>query len=777
MAGKTSNTKEAGGEQKTQDTAPNNAVSAQRSNVPPASPASKVFERGIIRSWNPGSWTAMVQIGDSDKIEPATWAVGSIFSSLFGLKTSFHPELGTDVLVLRTEDDHENYIISSCGNPSVAESRMKDQGSEGTASESGLGVLAQADQQEQRGDALNRKDRVYGEYDLMNGYGVGISFLQNLVRMRSSELAMVETHLMDDLVRIVSDNFQHINAFGEFSIVNDGGRPTVKWRGSSNLYETEGKERPVGEPIGDPGDPFDKGAKTRFESYIGHLGNIFHAFVAEPAKTIGEAAAGRFRAHVNEDGSFLMQSVGDIIFEKAVRIQVPAEKYTADDPQGDKLADMEYEPHDSLKTWIAEDPENLFYESYKLRDYARWMNNWFSLAQFHRSKTDYEVPTESGSPRPTVDNGEDIERPNSGLVPSHNIHIQTYSTIRMFKDGTILMLDGYGSSMHMGGGDLTLSASRHLRLESAGDTIITAGRDLIVKAYKNIDIASIRGGITMRARKWLRMVAEKAEALLESLANESDLDENSEEKNALIIRTRYESILVDAEQKALTMRSRLGMRLKAFSGLLFEGAGCLFRGFTDNNLFSISQAGITADRMILENNLVANQVIVKTTQPIPLMGGSNGNNTMDSAVWYDEKDTLPSVKDMQEPVESVLEDLITHTDQDGYFPDPGSIVFYHHEEYEEAELPKSITQKMLSSLELPVTMDKYFADYRSDFTTGKLLLEDAGSISPGDSGTELTYSAQNKPMHEPSSVNQQRNSGDPLTPESWKHVRLKSEDE
>ena len=45
---------------------------------------------------------------------------------------------------------------------------------------------------------------------------------------------------------------------------------------------------------------------------------------------------------------------------------------------------------------------------------------------------------------------------------------ETYATFRLMRDGSYVILDGYGSSFMMAGGDINCSAARHMRMEAGG---------------------------------------------------------------------------------------------------------------------------------------------------------------------------------------------------------------------------------------------------------------------------------------------------------------------
>jgi len=730
-----------------------------------------VVQRGVVHEWRPGSATVMVRFGQHQAIEPAFWAVGAIHSSLLGLRTNFHPEPGTEVLVLRTPETDQNFVIATIPHPIGRDESNQDASSDQTVFDTEVGQRLAGDSNLDRGDATPKRDRVFGEYDLTTAHGVGLSVLQNLTRLGASELSMIEFHMLDDLTRVVSENYEHISALGDFSIRNDGSRPTAIWRGSSKLHETEGRDSPQGVEHSAE-DPFTDGARRRFEIYLGHLGNILHMFVHDPAESVGQLAAGRFRAHVNEDGSLLVQSVADIIFEKVVVIQVPAAQYTADDPEGDHLDELEYQPDPHLRTWIAESETDVFLESYKLRDYARWMNNWFSLAQFHRSKRDYQVPTESEAPQPSLDNV-DVERPNSGAAATHEVSIQTYATMRIFRDGSILHQDGYGSTVHMAGGDVTLSAAKNLRLESAGDTTITAGRDLIVKTFRHIDMVSATGGFTLRAKRWLRALVTAGQLSLESSATTGQIGDEtsgSDSTNAVVIRAKNGTAMISALGRLALHSATSAIVSRCALPLVMFANGLLIRATSNRLIASLSPNGALACGEIRSASTVrAESIRVKNRLPIPDASGDPLPNL--SAVYHEDPYITP--EPIHESMELIAPDELTFAADADSFPPNSQVTFVHHEEYSTVPTLRSITQTLLLSAPPPGIAS---FDYQADFSAAVFnVFNVPGDVSPGPGSDERVATGRSPALHQRATARTPFNRGKALTTEDWEFTRLDEE--
>lgn len=705
------------------------------------------FQSGVLESWLPGTFTAMVALGGpSPRTVPATWFAGVMASAHFGLTVSFQPEVGTSVKLVKDAATDTFWIIGAFQEGNGAGFNRSDAGLPETLlnRDTPLSELLKGVGTQQRGNFAQRRNRVGGEMDSLNAADVGVQFLRNLVRMKASDLAYIECNLLDDLVRIVSENYQHVSALGDYRIVNDGGRPTAIWKGSSKWYETMGQESPKAILELGTDDPFVRGARSRFQKYLGHLGNIFHFFVSDPLNTLGEFAAGRFRAHVNEDGSFLMQTTGDLIFEKAVRIQVPAEQFTADDPEGDHLIDQEWTESPELQTWSPADTENLYYEAYKLRDYARWMNNWFSLAQYHRSRKDYKVPKETEVPTPAPD-GVDPERPNQDSKEAQAAYLTRYATIRIYRDGSVFLMDGYNSTVHMGGGDVTLSAARHLRLEAAGDILLTSGRDIIATAYRHLDLGSLVGGLTLRGRRWIRGLCDGGRILLEQQRGEASNEEGETDDTP--------GIQVRSLDGDLALSGYRNLLLSSYQGIIIKGLYVAHHALRVVHKFGKKVYALFGpSRTVLNTNVVntagilqAAQLQVRIAVPVPV-----GSQPESLVLVNTESDPDADITD------SLLGDLI---DLETEPETPLQMQFRYDPDRDELVLPQSVTQ----------------AEITTDESIGMEELTITGTkekVAKTHTTTMKVYQPSNNPMNEPSENTLKTTKSKPMRNRAWSFKRI-----
>ena len=454
---------------------------------------------------------------------------GNVMSSLLGFSTTFLPEIGTKVVIVYLEDDY-SYIMGCLPekiNSSTTNQGMPQKTADGPSVPSNKqNTVRDSDRDVVFTQHRPSSDILEGELEFKNIKGVALSLLQNLAKMEAGDLAKVECFLMDDMVRIISDKFKHYTAFGDFEIYNDEGNLNVRWLGTNKEYETYDKTTSIepkkdfnpanSEVSSDDSNPWKDTGRWRFHNYIGSLGNFVNFFVSDPVQAITTellpetAASGRFKTHVNEDGSFLLQSVSDIVLERVVKIPVPFEhKRYDDESEGLGIPDPFPLNYDR---WIPNDSTSLFEATYQLRDYVRWLDHYYSLASFHLDDN-YTVPSYNQTKLPQPNNAS-FEK--TGSDPFFQNYYFRYSTIRIFRDGSIVVMDADGSSINMSNRDVTISAARNLNFEAANHITFTSGNDMYLNARRHIEMSAIVGGVTMRCKSWFKTICEKGSVFFQT---------------------------------------------------------------------------------------------------------------------------------------------------------------------------------------------------------------------------------------------------------------------
>lgn len=462
--------------------------------------------------------TVSVQGSKGAPLNNCVWASG-VISGLLGMKTTFIPSVGTQVLVI---PGTTNFIVGCIpsDNPDflagksktitgASKTRINSQTAK-KANESINGVV-------QKGPTA-ANDLMEGELEIGNLLGVSMSLLTTIARMSAGGRARIEACLLNDMVRIVSDVFRHHTAFGDIEIYNDG-RLNYRVNGTSYEHEAWGRMKKNDPKITAKNNVVDFSTvdrvldtgRWRYSEFIGFLGDMIHQMVTEPTEVLGTyaasaARAGKGRFQIQSDGTLLMQSVTEIAIERVCRIPVPIEQKRWDDPKGNLKAEADKLNKEYLRIWaFGKEPKDIAKTCYQLREYARWLSGLQSYARFLQLNKDWKVPTEAESDSPEWTNKEeDRETAN----PSQKRHIDTYSCMRIMRDGSHVHLDGYGNAYVSSYNGVQISSTKHIDIYAAGDLSLGAGQNVYIKARRNMELAAVVGGLKMKARTWLHALCE-----------------------------------------------------------------------------------------------------------------------------------------------------------------------------------------------------------------------------------------------------------------------------
>lgn len=435
------------------------------------------------------------------------------------------------------------------------------------------------------------EDLIEGETEIGNLHGVAVDFLTSIMRLRAGDLAAVECHLINDMVRVISRQYRHISGLGD-DLIFDHGRPTMERSWSSYRHEVFGALREneaLIEMKGDEADPEKLEEKRllalgrhRLKEFTGFAGDFIHSFVADPPAALVElvkeqqASSGKSMFHRNSDGSVILQSVADIRIERVTRIPVPKRVKSHEDPRATRERAYDELNAAFIKLPLAvtqPDPKDAFKAAYHIRTYSRWLSRYHAFARMLQLDKEYDIESEEDTPKPTLNNLEqDKQRTNPTADDSY---IDTYACMTIMRDGSIVHHDGYGSTITMSNGNVQVSASRHLDLEAAGDIRILAGGSIFAKAKRNIEMSCTAGNMYMHAYGVVKMLCEAGSIWLRSNAKGGAKpeikDEGPEPVLAMFDEESYASgdtpcergsgVLIEAPQSAITVRANEDLRL------------------------------------------------------------------------------------------------------------------------------------------------------------------------------------------------------------------------
>lgn len=471
----------------------------------------------------PGRVTAVgdnlytVQVDDSSQPIANCRCMLGLFAGLLGYRTTLKLGLGDRVMVVVGSP---SYIIAT-GGRDVADRQNPD-----SRTHTGYGLAAGATPIGPDRTHTPPNDMVSGEFEIANLMGMAFVAAQGMMALKAGDRAKLEVFLTDGLVRLVSENYRHHSALGDLEIYNDG-RLNCVFNGTSYAHEAMGAKKASDEPsVKLKGNQVDMSSEKaaietgrwRFSSYVGWLGDFIHAFVTDPHEAAAEIGAegwrsGRSSLWQGNDGSLLVQTCGgEIAFEKVIRILVPRQKVRPNDSTGDAEFDALEERWNAM--WKTR-PEKTCDAAFQLREYARWFSQTHALARFRQASKDWEVPKESDVPAPSPFNMEGDRE----AVQADTVMVESYATIRIMRDGSIVVRSASGNAIAMAGLDMWVSATRNLHLEAGGDIRVVAGRNFLVKARRSVELIAVKGGITFFAKTWWKALCTQGSVWLRSDAD------------------------------------------------------------------------------------------------------------------------------------------------------------------------------------------------------------------------------------------------------------------
>jgi len=368
-------------------------------------------------------------------------------------------------------------------------------------------------------------DVVEGELVYANEFGVLLGLFQTMAALKGSELAQVQCYLLDDLVKVISHNYQHFTAMGEFSVWHDG-KAIIAELGATHLsgeslgvpQVTSVKSNKVfsedsGTPEKDDSVDYYKidederiKACERLKIFMGKLGDFLHMFIVRPdpdaIRALAGEAKGKFDTgmadvHFGLDGRISIRTVTGASLEKTNWIMVPDRVRTADDPEGDD--DLTYENKDPFEFDISrkyKDNPTMFF--LQMQDCNAYLQDAYNYKNFLKHEKDFKL---SKDPLDKENKLEEIDK----VDPHTEVKLSDYklrrSGIYLMDNGGIMLKDAWGSAIVMEGGDIYLQAAKDLVSQPLRHAITKAGMHIDLSARKDVDISSTEEGFRLKTKK------------------------------------------------------------------------------------------------------------------------------------------------------------------------------------------------------------------------------------------------------------------------------------
>lgn len=665
------------------------------------------IDEGVVIAYNLHSGNYTLTSASHPRLD-CIWVAGFL-SSFLGVKVNGKLENGSKVLYIYDSSRNIGYIIGSVPTmpPNLSLQSANYIGSSGETLADTSETLSTDNKISNKNlnatnDGSMPMDLIEGELSLSNSKGPALNILSFLSSIQGSALAKVECHVMDDMVRILSNTYENISAFGDYKIYNEKGALNVEWHGTSYEHESfdlESNNKPKVENfennnitnIEDEEKAFYGDSKWRFSTYIGKLGNFIHLFITDPNRMLEKSSTstlpGRLKFHINEDGTILIQSVADIIFEKTPNIPVPQyNKRWEDCEDGDLDTKL-----DAYKNWVPLEGEDIWETSFKFRDYAKRIANVYCNAGFLNNKR-FSQPLDSEIKDKLDPFAKNLnkEKVDSKFKEKFEEYNKTYATIRIDKAGTIIVSDAAGSSIHFcGNGDVNISAKNNLNFYAANG-IHFMSKDLTSTTTGNIEINAI-GGTSISSKKGIRTYASNGPILLETdfkkedIDNESDLfitDAQTDKSNlfGVMIKTNNSSDVLVHSQNILTKANNY---VNLSTNVLFKSANFL----VDKVLKFTNGLSRFFNNVLIKNTLQAKDILINHRHPI------NGSSESGVGIFKDENGELGKTFDSKGILpETEIKDLKELT-----YKDLLNTSKFEYFNIEEETLHENITQQLIST--------------------------------------------------------------------------------
>lgn len=474
--------------------------------------------RGVISGYKGGEHLYAVRANGQvmTDVRDVTGPAGA----LLGLRTHQRIPVGTEVLVAYGSPP---WIISTFA------SDVADAASHMTHSVTGCGYAdAMSTLNPDQLPPLDTlpNDLYEGEFEVGHAHSTFLRFLLFMSSLGAGQLAKIEFHMLRDLVRVVSRNFEHFSSAGD-TVIYDDGRLNMEVNGTCYDFERLGKltaKEPKLDNVREAPEPDPTATgRWRYTMLLGHIGNLFNIWFTDPAAAAGSMIdssdnyrSGKARAHVGQDGSILFQSCADIVLERVVRIPVPLRLKQPDDPEGVLRDEMDNLDRAFLAEWETGRGATEHHTLFQIREYSRWLSQYHSLARLHQlaeKGEEWVVPSESDTPQPTAGAG---ETDRGEATSATGWYRDTYATIRIMRDGSILTFDGYGNVRASGPYGIIDSSASHHRVYCAGDYSVFAGGSIFLSAKRHLELVAHLGSFIVKARTGFRALCERGTMWLRS---------------------------------------------------------------------------------------------------------------------------------------------------------------------------------------------------------------------------------------------------------------------
>jgi hypothetical protein len=375
---------------------------------------------------------------------------------------------------------------------------------------------------------------------VIHDFGLGYGVSRYFTWLRASDISGLWCFYLDNLTRLAAYNYEFWHAGGERTIKNDEGEVSDIDLFTPYPWEASGVLAP-GDDVAEEqssGGVWKAGAKSlpfepletnqtglyRLMTIRGYLGDLVKRMVSMPPKELAGAQQAEtvdsvtlydglldIQEHVN--GAYRVRSANSIVLEKYVALPVPK-----------RIA--EPETTTGTSQWGTTDPDKTEWRwgspplgwTAQLWDYQAYMLNFYGIRGLLDHDTEWYVPEESDMQlKPAwYDPGLDLGSSYFYKAPSFvDIQIdyrsgttryyKSRSMIAMLPDGSIAIEDGYGSSIKLGAGHVTLTCPGDVNIRPGRSLISWVPDDIVLKAGYSVDISAQLHDVRLYAKNNMHM--------------------------------------------------------------------------------------------------------------------------------------------------------------------------------------------------------------------------------------------------------------------------------
>ena len=404
-------------------------------------------------------------------------------------------------------------------------------------------------------------DTLEGDWGFINELGVAVWLGKLMTQMRASDIAKMEMFWGDDLVRLFGWNFELFTGGRESRHYDDEGEyiEIDRWTpyGWESLGAYEHGEEIFEDNEGDSGGAERGNEKSRYEpkeatqvmvfrgqTLRGYIGNgIRDQLVAVPPDGTGlskpddeKLYRGLSEIHQDIDGSVFVRSAKQVILEKSLIMPVPRQKKDPDDPSGDTGTgdNPNYNPAGVYGTGVQEREPYIWDDELRpdarntdLWDYQAYLFGKYGLNVLDDHEEDWTTPNASELKIDDSENSEvdkelftpplDFQYvrnvPESGLITidqrvGHTVrYYKTRSCFQLSDDGSVIIEDGYGSQIHMSGGNINITCQGDVVTRPGRSAVTWAPRDIINKAGWCNEMSASKGDVRVQGSNNVHVLA------------------------------------------------------------------------------------------------------------------------------------------------------------------------------------------------------------------------------------------------------------------------------